>query len=150
MFRRFRPKIRVYGNRRHGCSFKSYNQLSYMKWRRISSATKLLSRIFKTLKIPQNFQSFNIFFLFQNFSLQNQNFQKTVQYVRGQWLMNMCIKFQVDIFKNGSKSRNVLLDLFLPGDLRSPWPLLWSQSTVNDAYKCQRHYPCRLVGFVCA
>ena len=22
--------------------------------------------------------------------------------------------------------------------------------TVNGAYKCQRHYPCRLVGFVCA
>ena len=25
-----------------------------------------------------------------------------------------------------SKSRNFLLDLFLPGDLRWPWPLLWS------------------------
>ena len=46
-----------------------------------------------------------------------------------------------------SKSRIFLLDLFLPGDLRWPWPLLWSQSTVNDTYKCQRHYPCRLVGF---
>ena len=49
-----------------------------------------------------------------------------------------------------SKSRIFLLDLFLPGDLSWPWPLLWSQSTVNDTYKCQRHYPCRLVGFVCA
>ena len=39
---------------------------------------------------------------------------------------------------------------FLPGDLTWPWPLLWPQSTVNDTYKCQRHYPCRLVGFVCA
>ena len=30
-----------------------------------------------------------------------------------------------------SKSRNFLFDLFLPGDLRWPWPLLWSQSTVK-------------------
>ena len=29
-----------------------------MKWRRISGATKLLSRILKILKIPQNFQNF--------------------------------------------------------------------------------------------
>ena len=44
---------------------------------------------------------FDIFFLFQNFPPQNQNFQKTVLYVRVQWLMNMYTKFQVDIFKNG-------------------------------------------------
>ena len=68
----------------------------------ISSATKLLSRILEILKIPQNFQNFRqFFFLFQNFPPQNQNFQKTGQYVRGQRLMNMCTKFQVDIFKNG-------------------------------------------------
>ena len=35
-----------------------------------------------------------------------------------------------------------------PGDLRWPWPLVWSQSTGNDTYKCQRHYPCRFIGFV--
>ena len=73
-----------------------------MKWRRISRATKLPSRFFKILKITKNFQNFQHFFLFQNFfPPQNQNFQKTVQYVRGKWLMNMCTKFQVDIFKNG-------------------------------------------------
>ena len=48
-----------------------------------------------------NFQNFRHFFLFQNFPPQNQKFQKTVPYVRGQWLMNMYTKFQVDIFKNG-------------------------------------------------
>ena len=26
---------------------------------------------------------------------------------------------------------------FSPGDLRWPWPVLWSQSTENDAYRCQ-------------
>ena len=49
-----------------------------------------------------------------------------------------------------SKSRNFFAWPFLPGDLTWPWPLFWSWSTVNDTYKCQRHYPCRLVAFVCA
>ena len=44
--------------------FESYNQFSYMKWRRISGATKLLSRIWKLLKISQNFQNFRQFFSF--------------------------------------------------------------------------------------
>ena len=82
--------------------FKSYNQLSYTSWRKISGATKLLSRIFKILKITQNFQIFQHFvFLCKIFPLKIKNFQNTVQYVRGQWLINMCTKFQVDIFKNG-------------------------------------------------
>ena len=37
-----------------------------------------------------------------------------------------------------SKSRNFFAWPFLPGDLTWPWPLLWSWSTVNDTYKCQR------------
>ena len=49
-----------------------------------------------------------------------------------------------------SKSRFFFAWPFLPGDLRWPWPLLWSKSTVNDTYKCERHYPCRFVGFVWA
>ena len=49
-----------------------------------------------------------------------------------------------------SKSRNFFVWPFSPGDLRWTWPLLWSQSTGNDNYRCQWHYPCRLVGFVCA
>ena len=39
---------------------------------------------------------------------------------------------------------------FSPGDLRWPWPVLWSQSTGNDTYRRQWHYPCRFIGFVCA
>ena len=42
---------------------------------------------------------------------------------------------------HSSKSRNLFVWPSLPGDLRWPWPILWSQSTGNDAYKCQRHYP---------
>ena len=44
-----------------------------------------------------------------------------------------------------SKSRIFFVWPFSPGDLRWPWPLLWSQSTGNDTYRCQWHYPCRLV-----
>ena len=47
-----------------------------------------------------------------------------------------------------SKSRNFFVSPFSPGDLRWPWPLLWSQSTGNDTYRCQWHYPCRL-GWLC-
>ena len=39
-----------------------------------------------------------------------------------------------------SKSRIFFAWPFLPGDLTWPWPLLWSWSTVNDTYKCQRHW----------
>ena len=49
-----------------------------------------------------------------------------------------------------SKSRNFFVWPFSPGDLRWPWPVLWSQSTGNDIYRCQWHYPCRFIGFVCA
>ena len=48
------------------------------------------------------------------------------------------------------KSRISFAWPFLPGDLRWPWPPLWSQSTANDTYECWRHYPWRIVVFVCA
>ena len=208
MFRRFRPKIRVYGNRHHGCSFKA--TINFLIWngRRISRATKLPSRIFEIFENSQKFSTFStFFFLFQNFPPQYQNFPKTVTYVRGQCLMNICTKCQVKYLQKwlrynikhvknrhfsrhfatlpwfsefcfltdfdaskgvvgsffaffvkiwpknmyrSSKSRNFFVWPFSPGDLRWPWPLLWSQSTGTDTYRCQWHYPCRLVGFVCA
>ena len=46
-----------------------------MKWRRISGATKLPSRILKMLKIYQDFQNFQHFFFFKK-KPQNQKFQK--------------------------------------------------------------------------
>ena len=67
----------------------------------MSRATKPLSQIFKILNISIFLKSiFNNFFL-QNFPPQNHNFQQNVQYVRGQWLINICTKFQVDIFQIG-------------------------------------------------
>ena len=52
-------------------------------------------------KFQKILEIFNNYFAFSKIPLQNQNFPKIVSYVRGQWLMNMCTKFQVDIFKNG-------------------------------------------------
>ena len=59
-------------------------------------ATKLLSRIFRILKIPR--KNIKIVY-FRNIFPLKQNFHKSMQYVRWQWLMNMCIKFQVDVKK---------------------------------------------------
>ena len=70
----------------------------------MSGATKLCYKSgFENFENFQNFQNFQFLYIsvFKIFTLINQNFQKTGQYVRGQWLMNMCTKFQVDIFKNG-------------------------------------------------
>ena len=79
MFRQFRPKIRVYGIRLHGCSFKdiiNWNNVEriiwriidiidvltyYMIWRRISSATNCYLRSLKFYYF-ENFKIFNMFF----------------------------------------------------------------------------------------
>ena len=206
MFRRFRPKIRVYGNHRHGCSFKdTINCLIWNDVELVELRNCYLGfwKFWKFLKFPK-FST--IFFLFKKFPPQNQHFQKTYDMLEGNgwWIcaqnfksisskmaeiwhktcqkqalftsfreftVNFRILFLTDFDASRSvlwaffaffakirpknmyrcsKSRNFFAWPFLPGDLTWPWPLLWSQSTVNDTYKCQRHYPCRLVGFVCA
>ena len=43
----------------------------------------------------------NFFFFFKIFPLKIKIFKKTYYILEGQWLMNMCTTFQVDIFKNG-------------------------------------------------
>ena len=152
MFRRFRPKIRVYGNRRHGCSFKAtINCLIWNDVELVGLQNFYLG--FQNFENSQIFPKFSTFFSFSKFS---EMFR--ILFFDRFWRFKKCFRviFRV-LWENWpknmyrtSKSRIFLLDLFLPGDLRWPWPLLWSQSTVNYAYKCQRHYPCRLVGFVCA
>ena len=103
MFSRFRLKIRVYGHRRHECSFKAtincltWNDGEFVGLQNCSRISDLGFSKFWNFETISKF--FNIFFFFQDFPPQNQNFQKAVQHVRGQWLMNMCTKFQVDVFK---------------------------------------------------
>ena len=70
-----------------------------MKWRRISMDTKLLSRVFEILKIPKIFQNSEHFFSFPKFPPSKSIFSKTVLNDRGQWRMNTCTKFQVDILQ---------------------------------------------------
>ena len=101
MFRRSRPKIRVYENRRHGWSFKATINFLIRNDVELVGLQNCNLRFWKFWKFLKCFKIFNNFFLFQNFPPQNQNFQKTVQHVRWQCLVNMSTKCQVDIFKNG-------------------------------------------------
>ena len=76
MFRRFRPKIRVYGNRRHGCSFKA--TINCIIWNDVELVGLQnwylgFSKFWKFLK---NSKIFNNFFFFQNFPLRIENFKK--------------------------------------------------------------------------
>ena len=83
MFRRFRAKIRVYGNRRHGCSFKA--TINFLIWCDVP-LVGLQTAIsdFQNFENSSKFSKFStIFFLFQNFPPQNQNFQKTDNMLEG-------------------------------------------------------------------
>ena len=70
MFRRFRAKIRVYRNRRHGCSFKA--TINFLIWNDVElvglqNCYLGFWNIWKFLKILQNFRRF--FFFFKIFPL---------------------------------------------------------------------------------
>ena len=102
MFRRFRLKIRVYGNRRHERSFKATINCFIQKDGQLVVLQNCYLGFSKFWKFREKKSKiFNNFFAFSKFSLSKSNFQKTVLCVRGQWLMNTCTKFQADIFKNG-------------------------------------------------
>ena len=75
MFRRFRAKIRVYGNRRHGCSFKA--TINFLIWNDVElvglqNCYLGLWKFWKFLKISK----FSTIFSFSNFPPQNQFFFK--------------------------------------------------------------------------
>ena len=64
--------------------FLSYDRLSYMIWRRISWATKLMSRIFQILKISKKIPKTTHFFFFKIKPLKINFFpKKNVKYARG-------------------------------------------------------------------
>ena len=205
MLRRFRPKIRVYGNRRHGCSFKA--TINCLIWNDVELVVlqNCDVRFSKFLKFPKFSKFSTFFFFFKILPLKITIFKKTVSFLEGNswWIcahnfksisskiaeiwhktcqkqapftsfrdftvifralffdrfwrfksvLGSCFAFFAKIWPKNmyrSSKSHFFIWPFSPGDLRWPWPLLWSQSTVNDTYKCQRHYPCRLVGFVCA
>ena len=83
MFRRFWPTKWVYGNRRHWCNFK--DTINWLIWNDVElvglqNCYLGLPKFWKISKISKNAQ----FFLFSSQFPPNQNFQKTVTYVRGQ------------------------------------------------------------------
>ena len=88
-------------NRRHWCSFKA--TINWLIWNDVELVGLQnwylgFSKFWKFWKFSKKMSNF---FSFQDSFPPNQKFQKTVRYVRGQCFMNMCTKFQVDIFKNG-------------------------------------------------
>ena len=77
MFRRFRAKIRVYGNRRHGCSFKA--TINFLIWNDVElvglqNCYLGFWKFWKFLKIFKIFDNF--FFFFKIFHLKIKIFKK--------------------------------------------------------------------------
>ena len=78
MFRRFRAKIRVYGNRRHGCSFKAtvnlliWNDVELVELQNCYHGFGKLWKFLKMFKIFDNF-----FFFCKIYPLKIQIFKKT-------------------------------------------------------------------------
>ena len=89
MFRRFRPKIRVYENHRHGCSFKT--TFNWLIWNdvELGGLQTCYSGFSKFWTFRNISKIFNIFFLFQNCHLKNNFvFKKTYYMLEGNgWLI---------------------------------------------------------------
>ena len=84
MFRRFRPKIRIYGNRRHGCSFKATINcfiLNDVELVGLQNCYLGFSKFWKFAKFPK----LSTFFLFKkkNFPLKIKIFKKPYNMLEG-------------------------------------------------------------------
>ena len=117
--------------------FLSYDQLTYMTCLRISSAIKLISRIFLNLE-NSKIQKLHCFFLFKNFSLEIKLSPKTGTQVEWQWLMklNMFTNFHVHIIKLRTPAaphtrRRILLSSTVPPGGELIWTL-WTPFKLND------------------
>ena len=83
MFRRFRPKIRVYGNHRHGCSFKA--TINCLIWNDVElvGLQNCDLGFSKFWKFPKNSKIVNIFFFFKMFPLRIKIFKKPYYMLEG-------------------------------------------------------------------
>ena len=119
----------------------------------MNMCTKFYVDIFKnSWDIAQNMSKRALFTSFRDFTV-----IFLILFFDRFWRFKKCFRLIFAFFakichKNMYRSLN--LDFFVwpfsPGDLRWPWAVLWSQSTGTDTYRCQWHYPCRFIGFVCA
>ena len=82
MFRRFRPKIRVYGNRRHGCSFKAAIKCLIRSDVELVGLQTCYLGFSKCWKFPKISKISNIFFL-QNSPLKIKIFKKPYNMLEG-------------------------------------------------------------------
>ena len=99
MFRRFRAKIRVYGNRRHGCSFKA--TINFLIWNDVELVGLQNSdlgfwKFWKFLKNFQNsskiFKIFDFFFFFKIFPLKIKIFKKPDNMLEGNVWPPICVQ----------------------------------------------------------
>ena len=84
MFRRFRAKIRVYGNRRHRCSFKA--TINFLTWNDVElvGLQNCYLGFWKFWKFAKIFKIFdNFLFFFIIFPLKIKIFKKTVNILEG-------------------------------------------------------------------
>ena len=95
MFRRFRAKIRVYGNRRHGCSFKA--TFNFLIWNDVElvGLQNCYLGFWKFWKFSKIFNIFNIFFFFKISPLKIKIFKKPDNMLEGN-----CWWICVQIFKS--------------------------------------------------
>ena len=87
MFRRFRPKIRVYGNRCHGCSFKA--TINFLIWNDVELVGLQYCYLgfWKVWKFPKISKIFNnFFFFFKIFPLKIKIFKKPYNMLEGNGL----------------------------------------------------------------
>ena len=197
MFRRFRSKIRVYGNRHHGCSFKA--TINFLIWNYVElvglqNCYLGFWKFWKFLKISKIFD--NLFFFFKIFPLKIKIFKKPYNMLEGWWICTYDFKSisskMAEIWHKTCQKqalftsfrdftvifRILFFDRFwcfkkcfrvIFRVLCENWPKTciaalnheffcstfftwWPDMTLTSimATKCQKHYPCRLVGFVCA
>ena len=83
MFRLFRPKIRVYGNHRHGCSFKA--TINFLIWNDVElvGLQNCYLGFGKFWKFPKIKKKSTLFFLFQNCPLKIKIFKKPFNMLEG-------------------------------------------------------------------
>ena len=84
MFRRFRPKIRVYGNRHHGCSCKATINFLIVNDVELVGLQNCYLWFWKFWKFPKIYKIFNIFsFFFKIFPLKIKMFKKPYNMLEG-------------------------------------------------------------------
>ena len=96
MFRRFRPKIRVYGNRRHGCRFKA--TINFLIWNdgELVVLQNCYLGFWKFWKFSKISKIFNNFFSFSKFSPSKSTFSKN---------RNICQRAMTDKYVHKISSR---------------------------------------------